>query len=441
MTSPTISRFLFYGSYASLPMIMGLCAIYPLPVFIQMSIHTFAMIYIGSHLSLKQNEIDPVSGEKKSTHETLTHQDALLFPVIASVALLSLYIAYKFLSPYWVNLLVTVYMSVLGVGVISETITPMMDHVFSPGTSVIYALKFQPAQVPSIHFEIDITVNRLTSLLAGLFVGVGWMVTKNWMLHNILAIAFSVQAISLISVGSFKIAALLLSLLFFYDIFWVFGTEVMVTVAKSFDGPIKIILPRSLEPWQFSILGLGDIVVPGIVVAMSLRFDNFLHQQFLATNQKKNEGVSTSQESAGVEVAKDVRRRAQPPKVTPSGTNETSEVTGLQETASSAIDIHEKFQKLYFWCSMLGYQMGLALTVVVMLYSGAAQPALLYLVPTAILSVVIPASVTGQVSDVLNYSEASPETSPDVDSADSTSPDQDNKPSGAREGDEQPLLK
>jgi minor histocompatibility antigen H13 len=28
--------------------------------------------------------------------------------------------------------------------------------------------------------------------------------------------------------------------LFFYDIFWVFGTDVMVTVAKSFDGPIKV---------------------------------------------------------------------------------------------------------------------------------------------------------------------------------------------------------
>jgi minor histocompatibility antigen H13 len=30
-------------------------------------------------------------------------------------------------------------------------------------------------------------------------------------------------------------------LLFFYDIFWVFGTEVMVTVAKNLDGPIKLL--------------------------------------------------------------------------------------------------------------------------------------------------------------------------------------------------------
>ena len=28
--------------------------------------------------------------------------------------------------------------------------------------------------------------------------------------------------------------------LFFYDIFWVFGTDVMVTVAKLADAPIKL---------------------------------------------------------------------------------------------------------------------------------------------------------------------------------------------------------
>lgn len=40
------------------------------------------------------------------------------------------------------------------------------------------------------------------------------------------------QAIAIVSVGSFTIAAILLSGLFVYDVFWVFGTEVMVTVAK-----------------------------------------------------------------------------------------------------------------------------------------------------------------------------------------------------------------
>ena len=70
--------------------------------------------------------------------------------------------------------------------------------------------------------------------------------------------------------------ALLLSGLFFYDIFWVFGTPVMVTVAKSLDAPIKLLFPRAgaaAGESPFAMLGLGDIVIPGIFVALCLRYD------------------------------------------------------------------------------------------------------------------------------------------------------------------------
>jgi minor histocompatibility antigen H13 len=64
---------------------------------------------------------------------------------------------------------------------------------------------------------------------------------------------------------------ILLSGLFLYDIFWVFGTEVMVSVAKNFDAPIKVIWPRDIIAYfvdtnvktTFAMLGLGDIVIPG----------------------------------------------------------------------------------------------------------------------------------------------------------------------------------
>jgi len=75
--------------------------------------------------------------------------------------------------------------------------------------------------------------------------------------------------------GNFKTGALLLSLLFVYDIFFVFGTDVMVTVAKNIDAPIKLQFPKdlTLDPPQYSILGLGDIVIPGIFVSLCLRYD------------------------------------------------------------------------------------------------------------------------------------------------------------------------
>ena len=75
--------------------------------------------------------------------------------------------------------------------------------------------------------------------------------------------------------GTFRTGALLLSLLVFYDIFFVFGTDVMITVAKNIDAPIKLMFPRDLTavPPQYSILGLGDIVIPGIFMSLCLRFD------------------------------------------------------------------------------------------------------------------------------------------------------------------------
>lgn len=55
--------------------------------------------------------------------------------------------------------------------------------------------------------------------------------------------------------------------LFVYDVFWVFGTDVMVTVAKSFDAPIKLLFVRKFATEEakaeHSLLGLGDIVIPG----------------------------------------------------------------------------------------------------------------------------------------------------------------------------------
>jgi len=49
----------------------------------------------------------------------------------------------------------------------------------------------------------------------------------------------------------------------------------MVTVAKSIDAPIKLMFPIDLTttPIKFSILGLGDIVIPGIFIALCIRYD------------------------------------------------------------------------------------------------------------------------------------------------------------------------
>merc|ERR1719408_1202419 len=113
-------------------------------------------------------------------------------------------------------------------------------------------------------------ISEIVALIPAIIFSYFYFKTKHFMMNNVLGISFCVQTIERVSLGSYKIGAILLTGLFFYDIFWVFGTEVMVTVAKSFDGPIKLLFPRS-DPLKFfqegavkdmSLLGLGDIVIP-----------------------------------------------------------------------------------------------------------------------------------------------------------------------------------
>jgi len=59
----------------------------------------------------------------------------------------------------------------------------------------------------------------------------------------------SILIIKVVKITSFKLACVFLTLLFFYDIFWVFYSElifnksVMVTVATKIDLPMKLEFP------------------------------------------------------------------------------------------------------------------------------------------------------------------------------------------------------
>lgn len=63
---------------------------------------------------------------------------------------------------------------------------------------------------------------------------------RPWYLTNVLSFAFAVSTIAFLKLDGFKTGGALLTGLFFYDIFWVFGTPVMVSVAKNLDAPIKV---------------------------------------------------------------------------------------------------------------------------------------------------------------------------------------------------------
>ena len=132
----------------------------------------------------------------------------------------------------------------------------------------------------------------------------------------------------------------------------------MVTVAKNFDAPIKFLFPKNIfaETYQFSMLGLGDIVIPGVFVALMLRFD---------------------------------RKRAFP----------------KLEAKDLILKGFSSFSRVYFNYTLVAYTLGLVTTIGVMHIFKAAQPALLYLVPFCLLASFFTAVFRGEVSALISYTE------------------------------------
>jgi minor histocompatibility antigen H13 len=58
--------------------------------------------------------------------------------------------------------------------------------------------------------------------------------SKSVLLTNILALSFACDAMSMLKIDSFRTGSILLSGLFLYDVWWVFGTKVVCNVPRFF---------------------------------------------------------------------------------------------------------------------------------------------------------------------------------------------------------------
>ncbi|KAJ2939496.1 hypothetical protein O0L34_g6324 [Tuta absoluta] len=130
-----------------------------------------------------------------------------------------------------------------------------------------------------------------------------WVLTGHWLLMDAMGMGLCVTFIALIRLPSLKVSTLLLTGLLLYDVFWVFfssyifTTNVMVKMATrpaenpmnvvarrlSLGGsmrdapklslPAKLVFPCMHHQGHFSMLGLGDIVMPGLLLCFALRYD------------------------------------------------------------------------------------------------------------------------------------------------------------------------
>ncbi|CAA2975152.1 signal peptide peptidase-like 1 [Olea europaea subsp. europaea] len=282
----------------------------------------------------------------------LDRSQALMIPVMSSCSLLLMF--YLFSS---VSQLLTAFTAVASASALYFCLSPYVSHVKSQfGLSDPYVSRC---------FSQSFTRTQGLLLLICVALVVSWLVSGHWILNNLLGICLCIAFVSHVRLPNIKICALLLVCLFVYDIFWVFyserifGENVMVSVAtqqasnpmhtvanslslpglqlitKELELPVKIVFPRNMlgsaipgnSDFDYLMLGLGDMAIPSMLVALILFFDN---------RQSKD--------------------------------------------SMSATDIQSSKGFKYFWYALSGYAVGLVAALSAGTLSHSPQPALLYLV-------------------------------------------------------------
>ncbi|CAN1308884.1 Signal peptide peptidase-like 4 [Linum perenne] len=202
---------------------------------------------------------------------------AVLFVVVASCFLVMLY---KFMSFWFIEVLVVLF-CIGGVEGLQICLVALLSCFRC----------FQHAAESFVKVPFFGAVSYLTLMVSPLCIAftVVWAVYRRvsfaWIGQDILGIVLIITVHQIVHVPNLKIGTVLLSCAFLYDIFWVFVSKhwfdesVMIVVARGDrsgeDGiPMLLKIPRMFDPWGgYSIIGFGDIILPGLVVAFALRYD------------------------------------------------------------------------------------------------------------------------------------------------------------------------
>ncbi|RVX01973.1 Signal peptide peptidase-like 1 [Vitis vinifera] len=230
---------------------------------------------------------------------TLDRSQALMIPIMSSCSLLLMF--YLFSS---VSQLLTAFTAVASASSLFFCLSPY----------VMYLKSQLGLPDPFVSRCCSKSFTRIQGLLLLLCSGIvaAWLVSGHWILNNLLGISICIAFVSHVRLQNIKICAMLLACLFVYDIFWVFfserffGANVMVSVAtqqasnpvhtvanslslpglqlitKKLELPVKIVFPRNLfggvvpggNSADFMMLGLGDMAIPAMLLALVLCFDH-----------------------------------------------------------------------------------------------------------------------------------------------------------------------
>ncbi|KAL2016827.1 hypothetical protein VTK56DRAFT_2950 [Thermocarpiscus australiensis] len=411
-------------------------------------------------------------GEEKFT-EGLAAMDAIRFPILLGVTLIGLYYLIQWLQdPVTLNQILRAYMSVMGVTGLSSLAGDALDIL----TSLIFpsmwvdrngqvyhidpdrrlqfvvdresgqetVVKEKETPLPGVLSNLVLSKERsrllwdLRDLLnqewtvrlvvrdrsigkvqvrlidplrcaIGAAITLAYHLTGGHALSNLVSVAMCYASFMMFSPTSFDIGTMVLASLFVYDIVMVFYTPYMITVAEKLDAPVKLVFNSAKG---VGMLGLGDIILPGMMMALALRFDLYQYYQ----KQTRLEPVELASETASAvpgvttTTTRTQYKRVKAPYVDPRGqwgnrfwTTKLGSLLPVPEAASAIAAT--AFPKPYFYASVVGYAAGMLATLTALLVFNHGQPALLYLVPGVTGSLWLTALLRGELKEMWSYTE------------------------------------
>ncbi|GMH33353.1 hypothetical protein BSKO_01187 [Bryopsis sp. KO-2023] len=375
-------------------------------------------IYIGAHRSL---------GAKQ--RQQITVKEGALAPILASGVLFGGYLLIKFFPNLSLQTFINLYFGILGTGAVAGAASPLFARFPFADALTIKFPKWLAADEEGEGLETP-----WTSLVA---VGLGFALVvadvmcehQNYTLNNILACLIVTDILQLLGLRSFKTAAVLLVGLLCYDVFWVFGSpkvvgdNVMLTVATSnlIEGPFKLLFPRAVggmgegAGYPFSLLGLGDVAVPGFLACLALRYDatrsiDMKARAVAAADAMKDaisalktdasdEEIMDATQSAAFEAYDNVADEQQRQQVQDGDSAPSKEV---KPPISDAI----LSSRTYFNPTLAAYAAGLLVAFGANAITRLGQPALLYLVPFTLGTIGVKAASRNELGRLWDFRDA-----------------------------------
>lgn len=296
------------------------------------------LVVAGAHFATADLRVDsPIAPRHHEEVVTLNNEFAFGFCVMGSVMLVVLY----FLMRYMISGIILAF-CIGGFGALAQISAACLGHL-APN------LKRRTWNVPVVG---ELAFNDILGAIPAATVVLIWVPLRNlrsgWICQDLIGAGILCFMQRTLRLPNIKVATLLLSVMFFFDIFWVFISplifEQSVMVAVATGGGTGETVPMLLRIPSFDplgsdrMLGFGDVALPGLLVSYLRRFD------LLGRKSGCRRG--------------------------------------------------------YFLPSVAGYFCGLCVTLIALSIMRKGQPALLYLVPCTLGTTLVLGKLRGELSDL-----------------------------------------